>query len=407
MREAAGQRLEGLASTGAAPARASRARRPRWRGAAVAAALLAAAGAAQARLPAAHVVEVADWREGFPAPCPDAAVRDRSLHVSARLARAVQAGGGPGVEVVGPLRRLEEATRIVLVRSMEGCRAIVARGKLPGPPRVEAVLGQPLGLRGWRAEPDATLVLSREGAACRVQRGHGACLGVRPTPEQGCPARLHYYGVLPLYLEGETRDAPPREVAAGDAASGRFAGQGDRARYRVRVPGPGSLLVEYRSDAGPGSIGVGIRDGAGRSLGSGMATLHGAGELLVTLTHLGSGPAAYDVGFLFTPERPFACTTRVRPLGGRRVRATVEVTNRGRTRHPAALPGTGTVTWLLEGEVLAGAHPGRPPRTVFLEPGERRSHSVVLELPPGADAAGLRAAWRAGPRLTLDCAPAR
>ncbi len=381
--------------------------RERWKGACLAAVLLAATGAADARVPAAHVVELADWREGFPAPCPDAVVRDRSLHVSARLARAVRAGGGRGVEVVGAVRRLEEATRIVLVRTLEGCRVLVARGKLPGPPRVEAVLGQPLGLRGWRAEPDATLVLSRAGAACRLERGHGACLGARPTPEQGCPVRLHYYGVLPLYLAEQVREPPPRDVDAGGAASGRFAGQGDRARYRVRVPGPGSVLVEYRSDAGPGSIGVGIRDGAGRALGSGMATLPGAGELLVTLTHLGSGPAAYDVGFLYTPERPFACTTRVRPLGGRRVRATVEVANRGRTRHPANLPDAGTVTWLLGGEVLAGAHPGRPPRAVFLEPGERRSHSVVLELPPGADPAGLRAAWRAGPRLTLDCAPAR
>ncbi|HHQ42945.1 MAG TPA: hypothetical protein ENK20_11740, partial [Chromatiales bacterium] len=113
---------------------------------------MAAATAAQARLPAAHVVELADWREGFPAPCPDAVVRDRALRVSARLARAVQAGGGPGVEVVGAVHRLEEATRLVLVRTLEGCRVIVARGKLPGPPRAEAVLGGPLGLRGWRAE---------------------------------------------------------------------------------------------------------------------------------------------------------------------------------------------------------------------------------------------------------------
>ncbi len=404
MRGAAGQRDPSPAGTARTPAR--RPGRQPWGSAAAAALLLAAATAAQARLPAAHVVEVADWREGFPAPCPDAVVRERSLHVSARLARAVQAGGGPGVEVVGAVRRLEEATRLVLVRTLEGCRVIVARGKLPGPPRAEAVLGGPLGLRGWRAEPDSTLVLSREGAACRLERGHGACLGARPTPEQGCPVRLHYYGVLPLYLAEELHEPPPRRVEAGGAASGRFAGQGDRARYRVRVPGPGSLLVEYRSDAGPGSIGIGIRDGAGRSLGSGMVTLRAASELLVTLTHLGSGPAAYDVGFLYTPKRPLACTTRVRALGGRRVQATVEVTNRGRTRHPAALPGTGTVTWLLEGEVLAGAHPGQPPRTVFLEPGERRSHSAVLELPPGADPAGLRAAWRAGPRLTVECVPA-
>ncbi len=370
-------------------------------------ALLLAAAAAWARAPAAHVVELADWREGFPPPCGLVRLRGRELIATRRFVEAVRAGGGPQVQVRGGVRRLEEADRIVIVRDADGCHVLVGRGRLPAPSRPEALLDLETGLRDWRAEPSATLVLARRGAVCRLKRGGGQCLGPPPNPETGCPLRIHYYGILPIFFEDEPgiRPGQARDASAGGSASGRFAGTGDVTLFRVRVPGPGSLLVEYRSDAGPGSIGVDIADARGRSLGSGRVRLRAAGTLLVRLTHLGTGPAAYDVGFLYTPEAPVACSVRVQAPDGRTVAARLEVVNRGSTRHPVAEPDAGTVTWLLDGEVLAGARPGRPPRTVFLEPGERLHHTATLTLPAGKTPATLRATYAARANLVLDCLP--
>jgi len=175
-----------------------------------------------------------------------------------------------------------------------------------------------------------------------------------------------------------------RALQAGDAASGRFLAPGDVAEYRVQVPGPGVLIVELRGEADPQAVAVELRASDGSPLGRTRARLAGAGTVSARLTYRGTGPAAYDVRFLYNPQAPVRCALRVRPAGRGLLEATVEVVNAGRTRYPLAEPGPGTVTWRVGDEVVAGAHPGAPPPMVFLEPGERRHYTARLALPAGA-----------------------
>lgn len=269
---------------------------------------LLAPGVAAAGAPAAHVVELADWREGFPPPCTLARIRGRSLVVSRALAGAVQAGGNERVEVPPGAGRVEEADRIVLVRALDGCHVLAGRGTLPPADRAAARLGIDLGRLGWRATADVTLVVETPGASRRLARGRGCCLGPRPTPETGCPVRLHYYGVLPMFFENEPGLAENRvrEAVVGEVVSGRFSGTGDEAVYRLHIPGPGTLLVEHRSDAGPGALQITLEDAAGRTHTSGLIRFRTETTLLVRVAYLGTGPASFDVGLLFeaAPQGP-------------------------------------------------------------------------------------------------------
>jgi len=363
-------------------------------------ALLWAPLAVEARPPRLHVVEIADHRAGAPPLCPGVRLVKGGIALSGQISRAIRAGGSPAVEVVGRIRSLAEARHLVLVRAVDGCRLLVAGRRLPAPGRLDAALGRPAGVEGWRTEPDGTaLVVAKPRARCRIEPGGGSCLG--PAGRGRCDLRVHYYGVRKV--RGTAARRRVRALQAGDAASGRFLAPGDVAEYRVQVPGPGVLIVELRGEADPQAVAVELRASDGSPLGRTRARLAGAGTVSARLTYRGTGPAAYDVRFLYNPQAPVRCALRVRPAGRGLLEATVEVVNAGRTRYPLAEPGPGTVTWRVGDEVVAGAHPGAPPPMVFLEPGERRHYTARLALPAGARPADLRASYQPNPRLTLEC----
>ena len=330
---------------------------------------------AQAREPAAHVVEVTLGEGVPPPPCEGVAFGERVLHLDARLYRTQQAGGTRLV-LAGDVPYLEEAGHVVLVRHAEGCTLLAARDALPAPREVIDALGLPLPSFDWGVDAEGRLSVRRAGADCTLSRGGVTVLAETPAGL----VRIADYGILPLHLGAPSLSAT--ELVPGASRSIRFAGPGDEVHYRITTPQAGMLIVEYRSSAGPGSVDIDIRDVKQRLLGTGSASLPGPGVLMLTFRYRGAGPADVDAGFLFNPDLSLACTLEARVGKRGRVEARVRLENRGTEALSVNQPEPGTLRWYADGKLTGAARPGHLPRQRLLQPGAVLEYKTTLELPP-------------------------
>ena len=350
---------------------------------------------AQAREPAAHVVEVTLGEGVPPPPCEGVAFGERVLHLDARLYRTQQAGGTRLV-LAGDVPYLEEAGHVVLVRHAEGCTLLAARDALPAPREVIDALGLPLPSFDWGVDAEGRLSVRRAGADCTLSRGGVTVLAETPAGL----VRIADYGILPLY--GTRKPLAARAVAVGGTVSGRFAGPGDARSYVLDLPQAGMLVVEYRSTAGPGSVDIEITDKDGRVVGSGGAFFPEPAKVQVMLHYRGTGPAAFDAAFLFNPDRPLRCTLQAAQAAAGAVRVRLRLENSGAAPVMVQQPGPGTVRWYADGRLAGVARPARRAAQRMLAPGEHIDYTAQLVLPAGADE--ISAEFDSGEAGTLRCA---
>lgn len=77
-----------------------------------------------------------------------------------------------------------------------------------------------------------------------------------------------------------------------------------------------------------------------------------------------------------------ACKLKQNPLPEGGVRAVVVLENRSPEVVHLNKPSVGTVTWILAGGQIIGAHPGQPPEQIQLGAGELFCYKDTLDLPP-------------------------
>ena len=357
-------------------------------------------GVATAREPAAFVVELA-LADGIPPPaCRGVAFHDRALFIALGISQRLAEGGNAHLRPEIGLHALEDAGFIVMLRWPQGCRLYLARRTMPAVP-AQKDLPEPVAATAWRVGDDDTLQVDHAGRHRTLAPGEGWCLLTAAEEMEACRLRLHYYGRLPLYQA----EPPVRETAveAGAAICPRFAGPGDGMRYRLALPQAGMLVVEYRSDAGPGSLDIAIRGADGALLGSGGAFIPGPMTVSVTLDYRGSGAAAADVGLLFTPDRPLACLLTLETKDDQTVAARLRLENRGEAPLRVTVPGPGSVRWYVGPTLVAAARPGRLPEERLLDPGAALIYDLSLALPDAQGA--LWAEVATGAAGTLACRP--
>ncbi len=256
-------------------------------------------GDARARTPVVRLLELAEI-DGVPPPvCPGVAVRARSLRIDPALAVP-----GTTVRLLGGVARLEDAGHALLVRRQGGCLLLFAARWSEIVTAAMDVFGAPA--RRWRMadwsfdRPEGFLSLPPARAAMPVAPGRRFCLppahGIPdfawlrvPAARARAPAfRLPPPGEVPDVLGRRCRTmlvhygrrevhrlpsvsvsrsvADDRPLDPSRPVEGRFSGPGDCRTWRLRVGGPGLLLVDYRSEAGAGALDVTIMDARGRPL---------------------------------------------------------------------------------------------------------------------------------------------
>ncbi|RME22058.1 MAG: hypothetical protein D6806_13575 [Deltaproteobacteria bacterium] len=214
-----------------------------------------------------------------------------------------------------------------------------------------------------------------------------------------CSLAIVHYGRLELYRRAESR--APEPAAPGEAKSGTFYGPGDRREYSLSVPGPGTLVIEYRLEAGPGLADMRITSDDGKVLGSGSATFERASKAIVSFEYRGSLSSAFDIGFLFTPDIPVSCRLEVRRKsdGGSHVR--VEFTNMTGRQLLLPPPGPATVEIRAGGKLVSTARPGSGTTVVAWPPGGRKV--VEFELGPLPNARKIEARYSIPGPYTVSC----
>lgn len=188
-------------------------------------------------------------------------------------------------------------------------------------------------------------------------------------------------------------------VEVGQDALARYQGTGEPQRL-----GPErQVMAREDSDAGPGSLDMTIRDAAGLLLGTGGASVTGAGTVDVVFTYRGSGPADFDAGFLFNPDAPLVCMLKLRTGPGHTVEARLRVENRGNKPLMVMALDSGTMGGFVGRRLVAAAEPGRPLIRRLLAPGAGMDYGIRLDLP--ASARSLAAKVDTGVARTLSCGP--
>ncbi len=318
-------------------------------------------------MPSSLVLEIVYMDDTIPPPsCKEVIFQKGELHISKGISRAMMDGVPPDwVHIEPGLKYFEDVTGIVMVRGRDACTLWFSRLQPPPPSEVLGSL-----VDRWLFNSDGSVTVIKGEVARDLEPREKLCVSPPNGIDGGCKIILYNHGIIPTWVGIEKEDA--RVVFEGDSVSGRFSGPGDRRIYTIPITKPGMLIVEYRSDSGPGSIDIFIMDEKGRPAGTGGATFRRPQDARVELLYRGYDGSDFDAGFLFTPDTLLDCTLEVRKTGDL-YRMIVDLENRGDEPVEVYRLDAGTVTWYADKVIIGGAHPGRLPEPVFLEPGRSLS----------------------------------
>ncbi|MDX8405744.1 MAG: hypothetical protein R8K50_06275 [Mariprofundus sp.] len=308
------------------------------------------------RTPAAVVVEITtgDSRAAL-APCADVALHAGAIHVAKLVADWLLAPGITDKRIDAPanLHDLEDASVVLLLRSPQSC--VTALGYREG--QIPSQWPEPSALKQWRVDASGDIYFSGDQQTI-VPSGEFATL----SGGAGVTLHLYNHGWLQLY-RGLCR--PPEKFAyVNGSATVYFEGPGDAIRFKVSIPRAGSLILERTSGDMPWlSMRIGSQEKG--LLSRGMKAFSGGDQALVELEYAGFGPAKVDVGFLFTPDVPVQCRTKIGREENGTIRARLELINLTGEAVSFLKPSAGTVEWLAGKEIVAAARPGQNPPKIF------------------------------------------
>ncbi len=336
--------------------------------------------AVNGREPAANVLIISEVfeEEGFPALCKGIVLHGNTIFVTDYLRDMFVKKGNAGHKdiIIEPgLEYLEDASRILIVQTEKDCRLFISELSLPPPAVVSLKSNIPLEIDRWIANTDGELLIIRENNAVNIQKGKKNC--IVKNRKGKCSYEIYNYGILPIYFE--SFNVKSVRVKIEDSFSNTFFGPGDRQLFDVEIPSAGTLVIEYRTEAGTGMLDSRIFDKKGKSIGTGSGTFSEPQTARVELSYRGGMPSGYDIGFMFIPYIPLACTIEITPgtkPGEAGLMLVVKNITGGTVIAP--LPEAGTVRWYADGRLISAASPGRPPRYHSYQPGERLSYQIAL-----------------------------
>ncbi|NOX20142.1 MAG: hypothetical protein GXO99_02610 [Nitrospirae bacterium] len=278
------------------------------------------------------------------------------------------------VKIEKGLKYPEDISRIFLVLTEKNCHLFLSKKALPSAKQINSLTGYQPEIENLYSTHNGEVLLQIKNKIIKIPPGSYKCI---KSPDTGsCVLKLHNYGILPLYQETPLH---PIKTTIDTSHSGMFFGPADRAVFDVKIPQAGTLILEYRSDTGPLLLDSLIKTLDDRVIGTGSATFKAAGPARVTLGYRGIKPTNYDIGFLFIPDIPLACTIEY-TMAEDQKSITIKLSVQNISNEPveAPLPEAGTVVWYSDGRLLSAAVPKRPPRHYLYASGESRFYSVQL-----------------------------
>ena len=340
---------------------------------------------ALAREPAATLIEIVSVEKSdhIPASCRDIHLDGENLIFSDAVLAAIETSQPrKDIHLGKGISALEDVELAVMNRSVEKCTLWLATTGTPYPADLLPARGESTPAISQLEISADLLKFQNAGTTYQIPAGSEYCLVPIDAKSPDCGLSLFHYGLFPL------RDKVSRsitaEVRADSVHQGRFLAPGDRDTYAVQIPQPGMLIVEFDINTSPLMVDIAIKDPDGKEIGSGGAVFSAAQTAYVRLEYSGSGPADYDVGFLFNPDNLPSCRLKTEPTQGETMRAKLQLVNETPAPLSVPVPDAGSVSWEVDGRLWAGAHPGRAVELRLLQPGEEILYQTLLARPEKA-----------------------
>ena len=338
-----------------------------------------ATGTANAREPSSLVLEITEDPSPPPLPCRHLQLHDRALYISPQIEQNFSGTLPSGIHRSPDLPYLEETRAILFMRTDASCHLwFLSDPSISS--RADGIQQMTAIIPGFRRiemnETEARLITTVTQTLVKNKR---ICLKKTASTEPSCRLWAHYYGRLPLVVGSPP--VPHRRVEPDDAVTLSLAGPGDRAMLMVPIYQAGMVVVEYKSQYGPGAIDIRITDENDKLRGTGGASFPAPGTARIEIISRSVGPDRVDLGVLFNPDLPLFCSYTLNPVAEDKTRIIVSLVNAGTKTIDAVHLDAGTVWVFQEEKVLSGAHPGRPSRTIPMQPGQRQQYTLELPLP--------------------------